>query len=541
MDVAHALAVERVAEPVPRPLGVGRERAPLQQDDALEAAQIEGESVPVQVAGAAQVLQAVAVAAGQNHRFAGGQTQSVGETALAQHAAGLVHERRGDVNCPACAVVLVVVENQRTLVAVAVGVGKDVLVHLAAAVPEVVERELGAAGEDVSLGQQRRDLALVARDQAFVGPLVQPRLLELHAVALGKALDLAVAEHRQAGQRRKQSAYAEVLVSVAKLVDGRALVRVAHEVHIALHNVRIELDGLLQIGAVLRVLLVAHHVHERRVVDAMHSQRTHEVALQQPEGLGQQQRSRHLRRNAIHYLAPELIGHQSVELLLRHRVLRARWDRSARAGKWEPEPLDVAFSQHHRGIEADDRKQSRDVQDGLDHMLTHLGLGVVELRGVVPRKRSAIVAVVDVAGRSIRMVSQAKGDGGVRLVVVAVVDLDLDAAVGRQVRPVEAVCRERALPAMKKPVWMLNHPRRVDAHVIRHHIAGQAQAEVCSAVLQVVIRLPAAQVFCDVVVLQRVGGGNRIAVAAQPLDGARCNAALPQSDQPQSGDAARCQ
>ncbi len=273
----------------------------------------------------------------------------------------------------------------------------------------------------------------------------------------------------------------------------------------------------------------------------MHSQGAHEVAFEQPEGLGQQQRARHFSRYAIHHLAPELVGHQSVELLLGHRVLRARWNRSSSAGKRKPQALNVAFGQHHRGVEADDGKQSRHVQDGLNHMLAHLGLRVVELRRVVPRERGAVVAVVDVAGLAVRVVAQAEGNSGVGLVVVAVVDLDLHPAVRGEIRPVEAVCRKRALPAMQKPVWMLNHPRRVDAHMIRHHVAGQPQPKVRRAVLQVVVCLPAAQVFCDVVVLQRVGGGNRVVVAAQPLDGARCNAALPQANQPKPGDAARCQ
>ena len=388
------------------------------------------------------------------------------------------------------------------------------------AVPEVVEGEVGAAGEDVSLGQQGRDLSLVARDEALVGPLVEHCLLELHAVALGESLDLAVGEHGQAGKGRKQGADAEVLVAGAELVDGGTLVGVAHEVDVALQNVGIELDGLLKVGAVLGVLLVAQHVHEGGVVDAMHAESAHKVALEQPEGLGQQEGSGDLGGDAIHHLAPELVGHQRVELLLRHRILRARWDGAPRAGQREPEALNVAFGQHHRGVEADDGEEPRDVQNGLNDLLAHLGLGVVELRSVVPGKGGAVVAVVDVARLAVRVMAQTEGDRGVGLVVVAIVDLDLDAAVAGEVGPVEAVGREGALPAMEEPVGMLDEPGRVDAHVVGHHVAGQPQAEVRSAVLQVVISLPAAQIFCNVVVLERVGGGDRILVAAQALDGA---------------------
>jgi hypothetical protein len=249
--------------------------------------------------------------------------------------------------------------------------------------------------------EQRRDLALVARDEAFVGPLVHLGLLELHAVALGEALDLAVAEHGQAGQRGQQGADAEVLVAGAELVDGGALVGIAHEVDVALEDVGIELDGLLQIGAVLGVLLVAQHVHEGAVVDAMHAEGADEVAFEQPEGFGEQQRAGNFGGDAVDDLAPELVRHEGVELLLRHGVFGARGDGAAGAGQREPEALHVALGQHHGGVEADDGEEARDVQDGLDDVLADGGLGVVELRGVVPGEGGAVVAVVDVAGGAV--------------------------------------------------------------------------------------------------------------------------------------------
>jgi len=88
---------------------------------------------------------------------------------------------------------------------------------------------------------------------------------------------------------------------------------------------------------------------------------------------------------------------------------------------------------------------------------------------------------------------------------------------------------------------MLDHPWRIDTHMVGHHVAGQAQAESGRAMLQVVVGLPSAQVLGNVVALERIGGSDRVVVPTQPLDGARCDAALPQSDQPQPGDTARCQ
>ena len=91
---------------------------------------------------------------------------------------------------------------------------------------------------------------------------------------------------------------------------------------------------------------------------------------------------------------------------------------------------------------------------------------------------------------------------------------------------------------MDEPVGMLDDPGRVDAHVVGHHVAGEAQAGVGGAMLEVVVGLPAAEVFGDVVALERVGGGDGVVVAAQALDGARGDAALPQADEPEAGDAA---
>ena len=181
----------------------------------------------------------------------------------------------------------------------------------------------------------------------------------------------------------------------------------------------------------------------------MHAEGADEVAFEEPESLGEQERAGNLSGDAIDYLAPELVRHQSVELLLRHGVFRARRDGAAGAGQREPQPLDMAFCQNHGGVEANDREQARDVENGLDDVFADVGLGVVELSGVVPGEGSAIVAVVDVAGLVPGVVAQTEGDSRVGLVIVVVVDLDLDARVGGEIRAVEAVGRERALPAMR--------------------------------------------------------------------------------------------
>ena len=81
----------------------------------------------------------------------------------------------------------------------------------------------------------------------------------------------------------------------------------------------------------------------------------------------------------------------------------------------------------------------RDVEDRLDHGLADVGSQVVELGGVVPRHARAVVAVVDVAVVAGRGVDALEHDRRVGVVEVVILDLDRDAAVGREVRARERV------------------------------------------------------------------------------------------------------
>ena len=107
------------------------------------------------------------------------------------------------------------------------------------------------------------------------------------------------------------------------MIHGSALVRIIHEVDIALEDFRIEFERILDHTPVIRVLFVAQHVHEGAVVDAMHAQRAHEVSLEQPKSFGEQQSSRRFCSASIHYLAPEFVRHRRIKLRLGKSVLSA--------------------------------------------------------------------------------------------------------------------------------------------------------------------------------------------------------------------------
>ena len=217
--------------------------------------------------------------------------------------------------------------------------------------------------------EEREDRPLVVGKEALVDRLVQARPAELHAVLLAEALDLAVTEAGQAGQGGQQGSHPEVLVAGPELLDRGLLVRVAHEVHEPAEDRRVELEGVLHDQPVVRVVLVAEHVHECAVVDPVHPQGPHEVAFEQPERLGQQERAGCLDGDPIHHLPPELVGHQRLEGAPAHAPSGSRRDRPAGARLGEPQPLDVALGQDHGGVEADHRELAGHGHDRPDHGL----------------------------------------------------------------------------------------------------------------------------------------------------------------------------
>ena len=65
---------------------------------------------------------------------------------------------------------------------------------------------------------------------------------------------------------------------------------------------------------------------------------------------------------------------------------------------------------------------------------------------------------------------------------------------------------------------MLDDPARIDAHVVGHHVARQADAARPGPVAQGRVRALATEVVGDPVVVERVGRRDGVGVAAHPLD-----------------------
>ena len=319
-----AASAQQTGEPPPLSRGTVLDLAELPEDVTLIGIQAEPQAAFPQLAAGAQVLESRAgVPEGHEHGRVVGQTKPFGQRPAHEplRAAGrLARVRDGLADGPGRGSELPVINDQRPRRPGTVGVREDLFVH-AALGREVVAQEIVDLGEPATPVEDGEQLQAVALQEPGIGLLVQGRPPELHPVFLAEALHLAVPEHRQSGQRGHDHGHAKVLVALAELLHGGLLVRVAHEVHVALEDLRVELQGFADQLSVARPILVAEHVHERAVVDAMHPQRPDEVALQHPERLGQEERAGHFRRHAIHHFTPELDRHPGVEVSLAHRML----------------------------------------------------------------------------------------------------------------------------------------------------------------------------------------------------------------------------
>src|SRR6201999_1202274 len=102
-----------------------------------------------------------------------------------------------------------------------------------------------------------------------------------------------------------------------------------------------------------------------------------------------------------------------------------------------------------------------------------------------------------------------------------------------KIRTVKTVGRVGRVVTGKKPLRMLDDPRRVDAHVVWHHVAGKPNPESPCLIAQADICVVAAKIVRNTVVIERIGRSNRILFAAKMLDRTRSAAPLPKPDEPQ--------
>ncbi len=90
---------------------------------------------------------------------------------------------------------------------------------------------------------------------------------------------------------------------------------------------------------------------------------------------------------------------------------------------------------------------------------------------------------------------------------------------------------------LDKPVRMLDHPFRVDAHVVGDHIGSHPYPVAESSGFQVLEGFMASELPCDHIVIDRIRRGRCFRIAGELLDLFRSRTPLPYTDKPQAGDA----
>ena len=95
----------------------------------------------------------------------------------------------------------VMIQHQAALTAGLVGIGIYIFVDIAFRRVKIIQQEIGYLGKQVAAPEQREDFTLMPFDQMVIHLLIPICPAELHAVFFGKALELSMPKHRQAGQR----------------------------------------------------------------------------------------------------------------------------------------------------------------------------------------------------------------------------------------------------------------------------------------------------------------------------------------------------
>ena len=107
--------------------------------------------------------------------------------------------------------------------------------------------------------------------------------------------------------------------------------------------------------------------------------------------------------------------------------------------KRKPEALNVPFSQHHGCVETDNGEHSCNMQNLLNNSLADLCTEKVQLRSIVPRHDSAVIAMVDVSCIASQVINPLEGNRCVGTVPVTIFKIDAVAGVTAEVRPVIGV------------------------------------------------------------------------------------------------------
>jgi len=89
--------------------------------------------------------------------------------------------------------------------------------------------------------------------------------------------------------------------------------------------------------------------------------------------------------------------------------------------------------------------------------------------------------------------------------VVVVLEVYAHIRIPGQVRTVECVTRKGTVIQRNEPFWMFINPIGINAHVVGHHVTGQAYTALPGAVAEIAVGFLSAQPFGDLITRERIG------------------------------------
>ncbi len=108
-----------------------------------------------------------------------------------------------------------------------------------------------------------------------------------HAILFGKPFYLSMPEHGQPRKGAHQYTDTKILVAFSKLFHRGFLIGIVHEINEPFQYLGIKSHGVFHHGPVFGVLLIPKHVHERTVIDPVHTQCPDKIAFHEPERFSQ--------------------------------------------------------------------------------------------------------------------------------------------------------------------------------------------------------------------------------------------------------------
>ena len=126
--------------------------------------------------------------------------------------------------------------------------------------------------------------------------------------------------------------------------------------------------------------------------------------------------------------------------------------------------------------------------------------------------------MINVAIPMVSLVMEFEHNSGVDAVPIVILKMYADPVVSREIGSIKRVTRIGRRILLHKPIRVIGNPGRVNTHVIRHHVACQANATLPRTIAQVCQGPPATNVLCNDIVKERISTGYGLVVTHHALD-----------------------